>query len=122
MDEQLLIGIMMLVLAVSLPVEWGIEKWKKRARRKHILSAAQGVSCTQEKAFFFTKKAYCGNQTACVAESRKSVQTWDASPWQEARRVKACGLDPWAEPSRSSGRDSRRGLTGGVLGRIIKIS
>ena len=26
-------------------------------------------------AFFFTKKAYCGNQTVCVAEVRKSVQT-----------------------------------------------
>ncbi len=40
-----------------------------------ILSAAQEVPRTQEGAFFFTKKAYCVNQTACVAESRKSVQT-----------------------------------------------
>ncbi len=37
--------------------------------------AAQEVPRTQEGAFFFTKKAYCGNQTICVAESRKSVQT-----------------------------------------------
>ena len=37
--------------------------------------APQGVSRTQEGAFFFRKKAYCGNQTTCVAESRKSVQT-----------------------------------------------
>ena len=36
--------------------------------------AAQGIPRTQEGAFFFTKKAYCVNQTACVAESRKSVQ------------------------------------------------
>ena len=43
MDEQLLIGIMMLVLAVSLPVEWGIEKWKKRARRK--AAPRQNVIC-----------------------------------------------------------------------------
>ena len=39
------------------------------------LSAPQEVPRTQEGAFFFTKKAYCGNQTDCVAESRKSVQT-----------------------------------------------
>ena len=39
------------------------------------LCAAQEVPRTQEGAFFFTKKAYCVNQTLCVAESRKSVQT-----------------------------------------------
>ncbi len=38
-------------------------------------SAAQKLPRTQGGAFFFTKKAYCGNQTACLAESRKSVQT-----------------------------------------------
>ncbi len=37
--------------------------------------AAQEVPRRQEGAFFFTKKASCGNQTLCVAESRKSVQT-----------------------------------------------
>ncbi len=37
--------------------------------------AAREVPRTQEGAFFFTKKAYCGNQTLCVAENRKSVQT-----------------------------------------------
>ena len=40
-----------------------------------ILSAAQEVSRTQGGAFFFTKKAYCGSQTLCVAGSQKSVQT-----------------------------------------------
>ena len=30
---------------------------------------------TQQDAFFFTKKASCGNQTLCAAGSRKSVQT-----------------------------------------------
>ncbi len=39
------------------------------------LCAAQEVPRRQEGAFFFTKKAYCGNQTVCVAESQKSVQT-----------------------------------------------
>ena len=39
------------------------------------LSAAQELPRTQEGAFFFTKKAYCGNQTLCVAGGRKSVQT-----------------------------------------------
>ncbi len=38
-------------------------------------SAAQEVPRAQEGAFFFTKKAYCVNQTLCVAESWKSVQT-----------------------------------------------
>ena len=37
--------------------------------------APQEVSRTQEGAFFFTKKAYCVNQSFCVAESGKSVQT-----------------------------------------------
>ena len=37
--------------------------------------AAQEVCRTQGGAFFFTKKAYCVNQTACVAEGRKSLQT-----------------------------------------------
>ena len=37
--------------------------------------AAQELSRTQKGAFFFTKKASCVNQTFCVAESRKSVQT-----------------------------------------------
>ncbi len=46
-----------------------------RSQEPLILSAAQGVSRPQEGAFFFTKKAYCGNQTISVAESRKSVQT-----------------------------------------------
>ena len=83
--------------------------------------AAQEVPRRQEGAFFFTKKAYCVNQTICVAESRKSVQTQPQplsalkkplknngnprgipSPWREARRVKACGFDPWAELSRPS--------------------
>ena len=77
--------------------------------------AAQGVSRTRRGAFFFTKKAFCVNQSACVAGRRKSVQTnphpffalkimgfqRDLSLWKEARRVKACGFDPWAEPSRS---------------------
>ena len=77
--------------------------------------AAQELLRRQEGAFFFTKKAYCVNRTVCVAESRKSVHTQpplfpplkkmgfqrDASLWREARRVKACGFDPWAEPSRS---------------------
>ena len=39
-------------------------------------SAAQEVPRTQEGAFFFTKKAYCGNQTLCVAGGRKSLQTY----------------------------------------------
>ncbi len=39
------------------------------------LSAVQEVPRTQGGAFFFTKKAYCVNQTACVAGGRKSVQT-----------------------------------------------
>ena len=34
--------------------------------------AAQEVSRTQGGAFFFTKKAYCVNQTLCVAGARKS--------------------------------------------------
>ena len=42
---------------------------------RRSLCAAQGVPRAREGAFFFTKKAYCGNQTFCVAESRKSVQT-----------------------------------------------
>ena len=46
-----------------------------RSQSAWELCAAQEVPCTQERAFFFTKKASCGNQTACVAESRKSVQT-----------------------------------------------
>ena len=37
--------------------------------------AAQELPRIQEGAFFFTKKAYCVNQTACVAGGRKSVQT-----------------------------------------------
>ncbi len=37
--------------------------------------APQEVPRTQEGAFFFTKKAYCGNQTLCVAVIRESVQT-----------------------------------------------
>ena len=53
------------------------------------------------------------------AGSNKSVQTCpltpkktgiqgDASPWQVARRVKACGFDPWAELSRSCPPITRR--------------
>ncbi len=42
---------------------------------KGLLCAPQELPRTQEGAFFFTKKAYCGNQTVCVTESRKSVQT-----------------------------------------------
>ncbi len=38
-------------------------------------SAAQELPRAREGAFFFTKKAYCVNQTLCVAEGRKSVQT-----------------------------------------------
>ena len=38
-------------------------------------SAAQELPRAREGAFFFTKKAYCGNQTLCVAVVRKSVQT-----------------------------------------------
>ena len=38
-------------------------------------SAAQEVPRTQEGAFFFTKKASCGNETVCVAGRGKSVQT-----------------------------------------------
>lgn len=34
MDEQLLIGIMMLILGASLPLEWGLEKWKRHARKR----------------------------------------------------------------------------------------
>ena len=37
--------------------------------------AVQEVPRTQGGAFFFTKKAYCVNETACVAGGRKSVQT-----------------------------------------------
>ncbi len=33
--------------------------------------------------------------------SKKMGIQGDASPWQEARRVKAAGFDPWAEPSKS---------------------
>ncbi len=39
------------------------------------LCAAQSVPRKQGGAFFFTKKAYCVNETACVAGGRKSVQT-----------------------------------------------
>ena len=46
----------------------------ERALRRN-LGAAQEVPRTQEGAFFFTKKAYCGNQAVCVAEGRKSLQT-----------------------------------------------
>ena len=47
----------------------------KRCAALKIPVRRRKVSRTQEGAFFFTKKAYCGNQTLCVAESRKSVQT-----------------------------------------------
>ncbi len=61
----------------------GFRSWHKVPPRRACerdsimltLFGAQSLPRTQEGAFFFTKKAYCGNQTLCVAESRKSVQT-----------------------------------------------
>ena len=53
---------------------------------RRSLCAAQGVPRAREGAFFFTKKAYCGNQTFCAAGGRKSLQTpphfsAPKSPW-----------------------------------------
>ena len=64
---------------------------------------------TQEGAFFFTKKAYCVNQTICVAESRKSVQTQPHpfSPFKALQKLRVprgfnpLGRSSRAEPSRS---------------------
>ena len=57
----------------------GTKSLPRRACERGVLrlrlSAVQELPRTQGGAFFFTKKAYCVNQTACVAESRKSVQT-----------------------------------------------
>ena len=58
----------------------GTESPSAHTDRKHYPSlhgnpgAPQELPRRQEGAFFFTKKAYCVNQTACVAVVRKSVQ------------------------------------------------
>jgi hypothetical protein len=70
------------------------------------LSAAQEVPNTQEGAFFFTKKAYCGNQTLCVAESRKSVQTHPPTP----SALKNNGIPKGRVPLAGARGQSPRGL------------
>ena len=57
--------------------------------------------------FFFTKKAYCGNQTLCVAESRKSVQT---QPHPFSALKKALKKDGNPRGARPPWRSSRQSL------------
>ena len=52
-------------------------------------------------------KEVCTNSTPPLFRPKKSPSNNGnprgiPSPWQEARRVKAAGFDPWTEPSRSS--------------------
>ena len=54
-----------------IPIFWGLGVWDFSL----CLADALFVDDRPPTHFFFTKKAYCGNQTICVAESRKSVQT-----------------------------------------------
>ncbi len=68
--------------------------------------APQEVPRTQEGAFFFTKKAYCGNQTLCVAESRKSVQTHPPTP----SALKNNGIPKGRVPLAGARGQSPRGL------------
>ena len=83
----------------SLPPAHTNRKIDPRLRRS--FDAAQEVSRTQEGAFFFRKKAYCGNQIICVAGGRKSVQTWP-TPFSPLKKpLKIMGI-PLAAPSRSS--------------------
>ncbi len=64
------------------------------------LSAAQEVPRTEEGAFFFTKKAYCVNQTLCVAGARKSVQT--GPPFPSLKRWDSKGTRPRCAASGAS--------------------
>ncbi len=50
------------------------ESFERVQLRSHSVRGRGFVRRTQEGAFFFTKKAYCGNQTVCVAGG-ESVQT-----------------------------------------------
>ena len=81
-----------------------------------ILSAAQELPRTQEGAFFFTKKAYCGNQTACVAGGRKSVQTQPPlfpplkkSTGPRSASVRRTSSSAWAASDTSPGRAAASG-------------